>query len=107
MNILFVTQNYDGIGKEDAVQGNCRIEMLGGVRVVSTDRVISRFRTHKTAALLAYLALYLRQTHPREILTELFWPDLLPEDGRNNLSTALSSLRRQIEPTGVPAGSDE
>jgi DNA-binding SARP family transcriptional activator len=37
-------------------------------------------------------------------LIELLWPDTTPESGRHNLSLALSSLRNQLEPPGVPAG---
>ncbi len=80
------------------------IHMFGGLRIVSTDRTISRFRTQKTAALVAYLAYYRERSHPREALIELFWPDSEPESGRHSLSLALSSLRHQLEPPGVPDG---
>ena len=83
----------------------CRIELLGELRVVQGDQAHSRFRTHKAAHLLAYLALHLHQTHAREQLLELFWPDMETKAARDNLSTALSQLRRQLEPTGIPARS--
>lgn len=82
----------------------CRIEMLGGLRVRQEERLITRFRTQKAGALLAYLAHHSRHTHPREVLIELLWPDLEPSAGRDNLSTILSSLRHQLEPPSVPAG---
>lgn len=89
-----------------------RVELFGGLRLkplapaVSPDgnTAITRFRTQKTAALLAYLAYYRERAHPREVLTEILWPE---EDGdatRHKLSVALSSLRRQLEPPGVPGG---
>ncbi len=81
------------------------IEMLGGLRARQGDRVITRFRTQKTASLLAYLAYHLRQRHPREVLIELLWPEADEAEGRASLSTARSSLGRQLEPPGVPAGS--
>ena len=82
----------------------CRVEMLGGLRVVQAGRVVTRFRTYKTGALLAFLAFYPRP-HPREHLIEMLWPDGEPDAGRNSLSKALSSLRNQVEPPGVvPAG---
>jgi DNA-binding SARP family transcriptional activator len=74
-----------------------RIELLGGLRAEAEDRVVSRFRTQKTGALLAYLAFYLRRSHPREELIELFWPEADREAGRHSLSTALSWLRRLLE----------
>ena len=81
-----------------------RIELFGGLRVQGGDRVISRFPTQKTGALLAYLGYHLDSTHPREVLVELLWPESLPSAGRNSLSKALSSLRQELEPPGVPAG---
>ena len=83
----------------------CRIEMLGGLRVVQGERAVSRFRSHKAALLLSYLALHLHRSHAREHLTDLFWPQMEPGAGRDNLSTALSALRRQLEASPMPAGS--
>lgn len=81
-----------------------RIELLGGLRVSSGERVITRFRTHKTGALLAYLALFAAHPHPREALLDLFWGDEPLDAARNALRVALSSLRRQMEPPGTPQG---
>jgi predicted ATPase/DNA-binding SARP family transcriptional activator len=82
----------------------CHIELLGGLRLLQGGRVMTRFRTQKTAALLAYLAYYSERSHPREMLIELLWPEVDPKAGRDSLNMALSSLRRQLEPPGVPAG---
>jgi len=82
-----------------------RIRLLGGLSVHTSDRTISRFSTQKTASLLAFLAYYSDRHHPREHLIELLWPDADLDAGRNRLSTALSSLRRQLEPPGVARGS--
>src|SRR5579871_4565546 len=82
----------------------CRIELLGGLRIIQGERVITRFRTHKFGALLAYLACFRQLAHRRETLIEMLWPDCDTEPGRHRLSMALSSLRYQLEPPGVPAG---
>ncbi|MFA0778479.1 MAG: hypothetical protein PVTTEEND_002193 [Candidatus Fervidibacter sp.] len=79
----------------------CCIELFGGLRVWVNGRLITRFRTRKTAALLAYLAYHLDRLHHRNALTGMFWGDRDPEQGRNSLSKALSSLRQQLMP---PAG---
>lgn len=79
-----------------------RIEMLGGLRVQQGGRELTRFRTHKTGALLAYLAFHLGRLQPREVLQELLWAEDEPKRARNNLSIALTSLRRQLEPPGTP-----
>jgi predicted ATPase/DNA-binding SARP family transcriptional activator/Tfp pilus assembly protein PilF len=55
--------------------------------------------------LLAYLAFYPDRSHPRDGLIELLWPGGDLDAGRNSLSVALNSLRRQLEPPDVPAGS--
>ena len=69
------------------------------------ELVVSRFRTQGTAALLAYLAYHRDRAHSRETLIELIWPRRERASGRNSLSHALSSLRRQLEPPGVARGS--
>jgi prepilin-type N-terminal cleavage/methylation domain-containing protein/prepilin-type processing-associated H-X9-DG protein len=80
-----------------------RIELLGGLRAVCGEHVVSRFRTRKTGALLAYLAYFRERDHPREFLIEQFWPEARPEQARQSLSQALSSLRLTLE-TGRPTG---
>ena len=82
-----------------------RIELLGGLRVSGPEAAITRFRTQKTGALLAYLAYFPHRSHRRDELTELFWPDDDYDASRHKLSVALSWLRQQFEPPGVPDGS--
>src|SRR6266571_3153776 len=81
-----------------------RIELLGRLRATQGDRVVTRFRARKTGALLAYLAYHMERPHPRETLIEILWPETDPSSGRSSLSRELTSLRRQLEPPGVPAG---
>lgn len=82
----------------------CRIQLLGGLRVEQGGREIIRFRTQKTGALLGYLAFYRDRAHPRDLLIEHFWPDDNLDLARLKLRLALNSLRRQLEPPGIPAG---
>jgi DNA-binding SARP family transcriptional activator len=77
-----------------------RIEMLGGLRAVHAERVVSRFRSRQTGALLAYLTFYLHRAHPRELLMEIIWPGEELDSARDRRRVALSSLRRQLEPPG-------
>lgn len=83
----------------------CRIDLLNGLSVQSGGRSITRFQTHKTGALLAYLACFPEAPHTREALADLFWPDCDGEAARRNLRVAVFALRRQLEPPGAPAGS--
>ena len=81
-----------------------RIELLGGL-VLRTDAItISRFRTRKTALLLAILAGHRNRIFPRDELSDLLWPEDTLESGRNGLRIALSSLRKLLEPPGTPFG---
>lgn len=82
-----------------------RIELFDGLRLLVGNTVTTRFRTQKTAALLAYLAYSAGRRHAREALIELIWPECEPAAGRHNLSNALSSLRVQIEPGSMASGS--
>jgi len=61
-----------------------QIEMFGWLRAVQSDRVIARFRTQKTASLLAYLAYFRDRSHPRDQLIELLWPERFPAVGRSS-----------------------
>lgn len=79
-----------------------RIELLGGLRAQRGPYIITRFATSRVAALLARLCLLPSQSHPREELIDLLWPDADLDAGRNNLRVALASLRRQLEPPDVP-----
>ncbi len=82
----------------------CRIELLGGLRARLGGQFIKRFRTQRTGALLAYLAYFRDRSHAREVLLDLFWPEDDFDVARHKLSVALSSLRKQLEPPGVPDG---
>lgn len=78
-----------------------QVQLLGGFQVRCGDRVVSRFKTYKTAALLARLALYAEREHSREDLVGLLWPDSEPEDGRGSLRSALAALRRLLADPGA------
>jgi len=72
-----------------------RIDLFGGLRLLRGGTVITRFRTRQTGLLLAYLALYPDQDHPRDALAELLWPENDLETAKNKLRLALHALRGQ------------
>src|SRR5262249_10432593 len=90
--------------RDGAMDGRWRLQLLGQLRAIRGVQTVGPFQTQKTGALLAYLAYPLSRPHPRELLIELLWPELESSSGRHSLSMALSSLRRQLEPPGTPAG---
>src|SRR5436190_273389 len=67
-----------------------QIELFGWLRVVQGDRIVSRFRTRKAEALLAYLAYFRERSHPREQLIELLWPE------RERLAKAFLQMLHQL-----------
>jgi predicted ATPase/DNA-binding SARP family transcriptional activator len=84
------------------------VELFGPLTVRSLSdvpRVLTRFRTAKTGALLAFLAFHADRRHMREVLADRFWPDRAPSAGRATLSVSLSALRSLLEPPGIAPGS--
>ena len=79
-----------------------KIDVFGCLRATSGDRVHTRFRTHKTGELLAYLASFSQRPHRREELIDLLWPEYELESGRNCLRIALNALRQQLEGGSSP-----
>lgn len=73
-----------------------RIILFGSLTAQCGGRLVSRFRTEKTASLFAFLAYFADRSHSREFLAELFWPDSEPEASAHSLRVALSSLRNQF-----------
>ncbi len=84
------------------------LELLGEMRLARPDAPPGapslRFRSRKTAALLALLALR-RGPHRREALAEMLWPETDPLKARSSLRVALSSLRTLLETPDAPPGS--
>lgn len=78
--------------------------MLGGFSVRQGSRVLDRFATRQAMMLLATLSREPLRHQPREILIEMLWPGVAPDTGRHRLRQALTSLRRQLEPPGIPGG---
>src|SRR5690349_915432 len=82
-----------------------RIALLNGLSLHSGTQTIQRFRTQKTAELLAFLAVNLRRACTREELAETIWPNGNADAARASLRTAIASLRHQLEPPGILANS--
>jgi DNA-binding SARP family transcriptional activator len=76
---------------------------LLGVPEVCRDGVRRDVPKGKVLALLAYLAVE-GGLHPREEVAALLWPQAHEQEGRNNLRTALTMLRKALgEQPGTPA----
>jgi predicted ATPase/Tfp pilus assembly protein PilF len=73
-----------------------RIHLLGPLRLRLPEDNTPAFRSNKTRALLAYLAVEAGQPHHRGALAALLWPDLPEDAARNNLSQTLGRLRHAL-----------
>ncbi len=81
-----------------------RLQLLGGFSAQRPGQRPRRFQTRKAGAMLAYLAYYYRQRHPREELTERIWATADPVAGGKCMRTALCSLRSELEPDDETRG---
>lgn len=72
------------------------LTLLGGFAVQSDGRPITRFRTQKARALLAYLVMESQQPHERATLAALLWPEMPDAPALRNLTQNLVWLRRAI-----------
>src|SRR5579871_2577069 len=82
-----------------------RVRLFGGPILIDRfGNEIRRFRSQKVKALLAYLALHLGSSCPREVMYEALWPEEDHEIVANRFRVTLASLRRQLEPEGMPFG---
>ncbi|HEV2979090.1 MAG TPA: NB-ARC domain-containing protein [Casimicrobiaceae bacterium] len=79
-----------------------QIQLLGGLRATRGNAVLAQFPSRPVAALLALLALNPQRRHSREEVIEMLWPGVELDVGRNRLRQVLSTLRRLLEPPGVP-----
>jgi DNA-binding SARP family transcriptional activator/predicted ATPase len=81
------------------------VRLLGTLQVTVDGSPVTSFKSDKDRALLAFLAEESQQSHRREKLAGLLWPELTESAARNNLRRVLSNLRQTIgdrEPRGTP-----
>jgi predicted ATPase/DNA-binding SARP family transcriptional activator len=78
------------------VTASLSIFSLGTLEARLEGQPLSGFEYNKVRALLAYLAVEAGQSHSRASLCTLLWPDLPESAARQNLSQALSQLRKLL-----------
>ena len=82
-----------------------QIRLLGRLEARQGETVVSRFATRHVARLFVYLSGNVGKSVSREAVTEMLWPEVDLETGRNRLRVALASIRRLIELPGTRPGS--
>ena len=69
------------------------LQLLGGFAVTHNGQPLRAFRTAKTRALLAYLAVEANRAHSRTSLATLFWGEGSDAAAKTNLRIELSNLK--------------
>lgn len=77
--------------------GKLAISLLGSMQVTLDSAPVYAFESGKVRALLAYLMVESQQSHRREALAELLWPEYPEGRARHNLSQALYDLRNTLQ----------
>ncbi len=72
------------------------LKLFGSLQVTLDGLSITDFATDKVRALLAYLAVEASQSHRRDALAGLLWPDQPQQNARQNLRQALAYLRSAL-----------
>ncbi len=71
--------------------------LLGPFQATLDGRLLTRFKSNKARALLAYVTTEADRPHRRETLAGLLWPNCPDRDALSNLRFTLSALRRVID----------
>jgi len=72
--------------------------LLGGFRVLIDGRPVADWGSGRARKLFQYLLAHHGRPVPRDVLMEVFWPDVDPDRASNSLHVALSALRRGLAP---------
>ncbi len=75
---------------------NLSISLLGSFQIAVDGVPVKEFKSNRTRALLAFLAVEVDQPHRRESLAGLLWPEWSNREALNNLRSTLSNLRLAI-----------
>jgi DNA-binding winged helix-turn-helix (wHTH) protein len=71
------------------------VYMLGSFSMTVQERTLN-LTCSRSLSLLKYLMLNHKQSVPREMLMDVFWPDPSPEKARNSLNVAMNRIRRAL-----------
>jgi len=74
------------------------VRLLGGMELRWNETELPLPATLCSRSLLAYLIVHRQQSHPRERLADLLWPDRARAKALRSLSTALWHIRRVLPP---------
>jgi DNA-binding SARP family transcriptional activator len=74
------------------------IYCFGTFRVCRDNQFITNWKGLKGMSILKHLVVHREAPTPKDVLMEVFWPDLEPDAARRNLHQAIYSLRQDLRP---------
>jgi DNA-binding SARP family transcriptional activator len=69
---------------------------LGPFRIYLNDRPVTRWNGNKSQTLFKYLIAQRSKQIPKDVLMDLFWPNMDPDAARRNLHQAIYCLRQTL-----------
>jgi DNA-binding SARP family transcriptional activator len=76
------------------------VRLLGRFEVAIDDHSVSAWDGARGLTLFKYLLTHRDRPCPRDVLMDVFWPDVSPDQARNRFHVALSALRRSLRAVG-------
>jgi DNA-binding SARP family transcriptional activator len=73
-----------------------KVRLLGRFEVAIDDHPVDAWHGAKGLTLFKYLLTHRGRPCPRDVLMDVFWPDVSPDQARNRFHVALSALRRSL-----------
>jgi DNA-binding SARP family transcriptional activator len=77
-----------------------KVRLLGRFEVAIDNRPVSAWDGARGLTLFKYLLAHRGYPCPRDVLMDVFWPDVSPDQARNRFHVALSALRRSLRAVG-------
>jgi DNA-binding SARP family transcriptional activator len=77
-----------------------KVRLLGRFEVAIDDRAVGSWGSARGATLFKYLLTHRDLPCARDVLMDVFWPDVPPDQARNRFHVALSALRRSLRAVG-------
>lgn len=77
-----------------------KVRLLGRFEVAIDDHPVCAWDGARGLTIFKYLLTHRGRPCPRDVLMDLFWPDVSPHQARNRFHVALSSLRRSLRAVG-------
>jgi DNA-binding SARP family transcriptional activator len=77
-------------------QTSLEARLFGSFEIAINGEPIDRWRSQRGLIVFKYLLVHRGRPCPRDLLMDVFWPDVPPQQAKNRLHVALSGLRQTL-----------